>query len=69
MQQIERARHATRLLREGHSIADVVAAAGYFDQAHLTHALRRLVGLTPAVVARGERQLSFLYKTTIDDAR
>src|SRR4051812_10925716 len=34
--QIERARHATNLLRQGTSILDTVHEAGYFDQAHLT---------------------------------
>ena len=34
--QIERARHATTLLKDGMSILDTVGAAGYFDQAHLT---------------------------------
>lgn len=63
VRQVERARHATRLLREGRAIADVVVEAGYYDQAHLTRALRQLVGLTPATIARGEHQLSFLYKT------
>lgn len=61
--QIERARRATALLRDGDAILDVVAAAGYFDQAHLTRSLKRFVGLTPAQVARGKRQLSLLYKT------
>src|SRR5579864_2471790 len=45
--QIERARHATQLLRAGKSILDVVESAGYFDQAHLTHSLRRFIGETP----------------------
>jgi len=61
--QVERARLATQLLRDGRAIADVVAEAGYYDQAHLTRSLRQLVGLTPATIARGEHQLSFLYKT------
>jgi hypothetical protein len=69
VRQIDRARHATQLLREGHPIADVVAQAGYFDQAHLTHSLRRLIGLTPAMVAGGEQQLSFLYKTAAAGTR
>jgi len=63
LRQIDRARHATMLLREGLSPGDVVFEAGYFDQAHLTRSLRRLIGLTPARIAREERQLSFLYKT------
>lgn len=58
-----RARRATQLLREGMPPGDVALEAGYFDQAHLTRALRQLIGLTPARVARAERQLSFLYKT------
>jgi AraC-like DNA-binding protein len=61
--QIERARHATNLLREGATILDTVHAAGYFDQAHLTRSLRYRVGQTPAAIARGVEQLSFLYKT------
>jgi AraC-like DNA-binding protein len=61
--QIERARCAASLLRQGASIQDVVDRAGYFDQAHLTRSLRRLIGETPARIRRQERQLSFLYKT------
>lgn len=60
---IERARYAAYLLRERTSIADVVHLAGYFDQPHLTRSLKRLIGLTPTDIARGTRQLSFLYKT------
>lgn len=61
--QIERARHATNLLRDGASILDTVHEAGYFDQAHLTRSLRVLIGETPASVIRRDAQLSFLYKT------
>jgi AraC-like DNA-binding protein len=61
--QIERARHATNLLRRGVSIADTIYEAGYFDQPHLTRSLKRLIGLTPARIARGGEQLSFLYNT------
>ena len=64
IRQIERARHATRLLRAGVSIPDAVDEAGYYDQAHLTRSLKRLIGQTPAQVLRGEKQLSFLYKTS-----
>ena len=63
--QIERARHATNLLRRGVPIIETVHEAGYFDQAHLTRSLRRLIGLTPAKIAREEKQLSFLYNTTM----
>jgi AraC-like DNA-binding protein len=63
LRQIDRARHATMLLRDGLSPGDVVFETGYFDQAHLTRSLRRLIGLTPARIAREEQQLSFLYKT------
>ncbi len=63
VKQIERARFATQLLRDGLSPSDVVHEAHYFDQAHLTRSLRKLIGLTPGSIAREERQLSFLYKT------
>lgn len=35
IRQIERARHATNLLKQGISILDTVHEAGYFDHAHL----------------------------------
>ena len=63
VKQIERARFATQLLRDGLTPSDVVHEAHYFDQAHLTRSLRKLIGLTPGSIAREERQLSFLYKT------
>lgn len=62
--QIERARLATRLLRQGVSILDTMHAAGYFDQAHLTRSLKHRIGLTPARLIGAGQQLSFLYKTT-----
>jgi methylphosphotriester-DNA--protein-cysteine methyltransferase len=63
VRQIERARHATNLLRQGVSILDAVHEAGYFDQAHLTRSLKFLIGQTPVEISRGKTQLSFLYKT------
>lgn len=64
IRQIERARHATNLLKQGVSIFDAVYEAGYYDQAHLTRSLKRLIGQTPAQILRAEEQLSFLYNTT-----
>lgn len=61
--QIERARRAVQLLQNGRSILDTVHEAGFFDQPHMTRALRHLVGQTPAGVLRQDEQLSFLYKT------
>ncbi len=61
--QIERARYATNLLKQGVSIVDAVHLAGYFDQAHLTRSLKHLIGQTPAKIISADRQLSFLYKT------
>jgi Helix-turn-helix domain len=65
VRQIERARYATVLLQQGASIFDAVFQAGYFDQPHLTRALRYFIGQTPAQLAgKGvSEQLSFLYKT------
>lgn len=55
IQQIERARQAAALLEQGRSISDVVYQAGYFDQPHLTRALKRFLGQTPAQLARGSQ--------------
>lgn len=59
--QIERARRATLLLKQGRPILDVVYEAGYYDQAHLTRSLQRFVGQSPARIAQGKEQLSLLY--------
>jgi hypothetical protein len=59
--QIERARRATCLLRQGTPILDVVHEAGYYDQAHLTRSVQRFIGQTPARIVQGQEQLSFLY--------
>jgi hypothetical protein len=66
IQQIERARYATILLQQGLPILDTVERAGYYDQAHLTRALKHFIGLTPSQISEtssGRQQLSFLYKT------
>jgi AraC-like DNA-binding protein len=63
IRQIERARHATNLLKLGVPIIDVAYKAGYYDQAHLTRSLKHLIGQTPAQIVRAETQLSFLYNT------
>ncbi len=63
LRQIERARFAVNLLREGTPIADVVWQCGFYDHAHLTHALRRWIGITPTAINSAAAQLSFLYKT------
>lgn len=51
---IERTRQAARRLTAGATIADVVAEADFYDQPHLTRAMRQLIGHTPAEVARGD---------------
>lgn len=61
--QIERARKATHLLKQGRAILDVVFETGYYDQAHLTRSLKHYIGHTPAQVIREEHQLSLLYNT------
>jgi Helix-turn-helix domain len=45
---VERALQAGTLLRQGVSIADTLYQVGYFDQAHMTRALKHLLGYTPA---------------------
>lgn len=66
VQQIDRARLAVNLLKQGLSILDTVDQAGYFDQSHLTRSLKQYVGLTPSQITRKDRteRLSFLYKTS-----
>ncbi len=63
--QIERARYATSLLKQGIPILDAVYQAGYFDQPHLTRSLKHFIGMTPAQIVDQDRseRLSFLYKT------
>jgi hypothetical protein len=65
IRKIERARYATLLLQQGVSILDTVERAGYSDQAHLTRALKHLIGKTPAqIINKSEpEQLSLLFKT------
>lgn len=63
-QQIQRARHAASLLIGGSSVLDATFDAGYFDQAHLTRAVKQLIGMTPARLLREKPQLSFSYKTS-----
>lgn len=50
LQQIVRADAALALLQQGLRPADVAAQLGYTDQAHLTHSLRRILGVTPGQV-------------------
>jgi AraC-like DNA-binding protein len=51
IQQIERAKQAAALLKTGMPILDTVDRLGYFDQSHLTNALRRFIGRTPTQIA------------------
>jgi len=50
IQQIERARFAAALLKQGVSIFDTVYEAGYNDQPHLTRSLKHFIGCTPAEI-------------------
>ncbi len=50
IRQIERARYAAVLLKQGVSIFDTVYEAGYSDQPHLTRSLKHFIGLTPAEI-------------------
>jgi hypothetical protein len=52
IRQIQRAQQAEELIRQGVSILDVVYETGFFDQSHLTHALKRFIGYTPAQLVR-----------------
>jgi len=52
IRQFERAKRAAALLKQGTTILDTVFELGYFDQPHLTRALKRFVGKTPAQLIR-----------------
>ena len=67
IRQIERARHATNLLKQRVSISETVYQAGYYDQAHLTRSLKNFIGQTPLEIIRADRQLSYLYRTPVLD--
>lgn len=47
VRQLNRAQHAAKLLHQGVSIADTMCEVGYFDQPHLTRALKQFIGQTP----------------------
>lgn len=51
IRQVERAQRAAAMLRGGMSILDVVYEAGYYDQPHLTRAMKQYIGYTPAQIA------------------
>lgn len=54
--QAERARQAEALLQQGMSILDTVYQLGYFDQPHMTRALKQFIGYTPGqIVQMSER--------------
>jgi hypothetical protein len=50
--QILRAQDTARLLRRGVPVLDAVEDTGYYDQPHLTKALRRFFGQTPSQTTR-----------------
>ena len=63
--QIDRANAAATMLRDCADWHAAVATLGYFDQAHLAHALRRYLGRTArGLRAGGDAAMSFLYKTS-----
>lgn len=55
IRQMHRAQRAEQMLKRGVSILDTVEEAGYFDQPHLTRALKHWVGHTPAEIVRLSR--------------
>ena len=55
--QIQRAQQAAALLRHGKSILDTAYELGYYDQSHLTKALKQWVGHTPAQIVRANESV------------
>jgi Helix-turn-helix domain len=66
VRQIQRAREAAMLIREGTPTQDVVHRLGYFDQPHLARSLTRYVGRTATQLSTRTpaEPLSLLYKTS-----
>lgn len=64
VRQIQRAREAAVLVREGVPAQDVVHRLGYFDQPHLARSLSRYIGRTATRLSspQGAEPLSLLYK-------
>ncbi|MFB4307774.1 helix-turn-helix domain-containing protein [Actinomadura sp. GTD37] len=68
IRQIDRARHAAVLLREGVPSLEVVHRLGYYDQPHMARSLRRFVGRTATGLRRDAGEpLSLLYKIEDDE--
>lgn len=65
MIQIQRARCALVLLKQGLPILDAAAQAGYADQPHMTRSLKHFTGQTPAQLVSENRvdKLSLLFRT------
>ncbi len=53
--QVQRACRAVEQLEAGRAIATVATELGYSDQAHMTRALKRIMGRTPGKIARDAR--------------
>ncbi len=68
IRQIERARQAVLLLRQGISASEVAQLAGYHDQPHLARSMVRFIGRTATQLQQpdGEEMLSLLYKTEVE---
>jgi AraC-like DNA-binding protein len=52
LSQIRRAEKASQLLQRGHTATEVAFDAGFSDQSHMIHSLKRFTGLTPAQHSR-----------------
>jgi AraC-like DNA-binding protein len=65
VRQIDRARQAAILIREGVPAHDVIHRLGYFDQPHLARSLTRYIGRTATQLSGRDptEPLSLLYKT------
>lgn len=53
--QMKQAQQAMALLQQGVPILNAVHEAGYFDQPHLTRALKQFIGYTPAQIAQSNQ--------------
>ncbi len=48
---------ATIWLRRGYSLTDAAVAAGFYDQAHFSHQFRKMFGIQPSLIFRGDAEV------------
>jgi AraC family transcriptional regulator len=66
-----RVERATALVEQGMDPASAASAVGFYDQSHLARHMRRLLGVTPGMIARARRSAKDrpAHRTNVRDGR